>query len=121
HVAVALITAVGGAKSETPAGDTTKMPPASGAASGKTFTIAMIAKSSTNPVFLSGRQGAEDAAKELTKSSGVTVHIDWLTPPTEDGTVQAQRISQAVNAGDNAVLMSASDAGKVVGAIDDAV
>jgi hypothetical protein len=35
----------------------------------------MIAKSSTNPVFLSGRQGAEDAAKELTKSSGVTVKI----------------------------------------------
>ena len=31
----------------------------------KTFTIAMIAKSSTNPVFLSGRQGAEAAAAEL--------------------------------------------------------
>src|SRR5690349_22886380 len=122
-IALALIGALGCAKSETPAGDTTKASRASttAAGGGKTFTIAMIAKSSTNPVFLSGRQGAEDAAKELTKSSGVTVHIDWLTPPTEDGTVQAQRISQAVNAGDNAVLMSASDAGKVVGAIDDAV
>src|SRR5438046_2508840 len=86
--ALALMAAAGCAKSDKPAGDTTKAPPtASGAAGGgKTFTIAMIAKSSTNPVFLSGRQGAEDAAKELTKSSGVTVHIDWLTPPTEDGT-----------------------------------
>jgi ribose transport system substrate-binding protein len=121
-IALALVTMLGCAKSDQQPGDTTKAAPASnGAAAGaKTFTIAMIAKSSTNPVFLSGRQGAEAAAAELTKSTGVTVHIDWLTPPTEDGTVQAQRISQAVNAGDNAVLISASDAGKIVGAIDDA-
>ena len=39
-------------------------------AAGKTFTIAMIAKSSTNPVFLSGRQGAEAAAAELSKARG---------------------------------------------------
>lgn len=122
-IALALAATLGCAKSDQSAGDTTKgaSTPGGAAASGKTFTIAMIAKSSTNPVFLSGRQGAEAAAAELTKSSGVTVRVDWLTPPTEDGTVQAQRISQAVNAGDNAVLLSASDAGKVVGAIDDAV
>src|SRR5438105_2753776 len=66
------------------------------AASAKnTFTIAMIAKSSTNPVFLSGRQGAEDAADSITKATGVAVKIDWLTPPSEDGAVQAQRIAQA--------------------------
>ena len=55
--------------------------PADGAATpaGKTFTIAMIAKSSTNPVFLSGRQGAQAAAAELTKTQGVTVKIDWMT------------------------------------------
>src|SRR5579864_7166862 len=87
----------------------------------KTFTIAMIAKSSTNPVFLSGRQGAEDAAKELTQKTGVNVKIDWLTPPNEDGSIQAQRIAGAVNAGDNAILLSASDAGKLVGAVDEAV
>src|SRR6185295_1098524 len=52
---------------------------------------------------------------------GVTVQIDWLTPATEDGTVQAQRIAQAVNDGDNAILLSTSDAGKVTGAIDEAV
>jgi ribose transport system substrate-binding protein len=63
-------------------------------ATGQTFTIAMIAKSSTNPVFLSGQKGAEAAAAELTKSTGVTVKIDWLTPPNEDGAVQAQRIAR---------------------------
>jgi ribose transport system substrate-binding protein len=88
---------------------------------GKTFTIAMIAKSSTNPVFLSGRAGADSAAEELTSQHGVTVKIDWLTPPSEDATVQAQRIAQAVNSGDNAILLSASDASKLVGAVNEAV
>ncbi len=92
-----------------------------GGGSGKTFTIAMIAKSSTNPVFLSGRQGAEVAAAELSKKHGVTVKIDWLTPPNEDGAVQSQRISEAVNSGANAILLSSSDAGKVRGAVDEAV
>ena len=92
-----------------------------GGGSNKTFTIAMIAKSSTNPVFLSGRQGAEVAAAELSKANGVTVKIDWLTPPNEDGAVQAQRIAQAVNAGESAILLSASDAGKVIGAVNEAV
>ncbi len=102
-------------KAETASGD-------SGAvAGGKTFTIAMIAKSSTNPVFLSGRKGAEVAAAELSKEHGITVTIDWLTPPNEGGTVQAQKISQAVNGGANAILFSASDPGKVVGAINEAV
>jgi ribose transport system substrate-binding protein len=82
--------------------------------------IALIAKSSTNPVFLSARTGAEAAAKELTAKYGVPVTIDWLTPPQEDGQVQAQRIAQAVNEGANAVLISCSDAGKVTGAINDA-
>jgi ribose transport system substrate-binding protein len=93
----------------------------SGPPASKTFRIGMIAKSSTNPVFLSARTGAEAAAAELSKSMGIDIKIDWLTPPTEDGTVQAQKIAQAVNDGDNALLVSASDAGKVTGAINDAV
>jgi ribose transport system substrate-binding protein len=83
--------------------------------------IAVIAKSSTNPVFLSARTGAEAAAKELSQKHSVPVEIVWLTPPSEDGQVQAQRIAQAVNEGANAVLISCSDAGKVTGAINDAV
>jgi hypothetical protein len=102
---------------------TTGSAPAGGAApaAGRGLKIAMIAKSSTNPVFLSARTGAEAAAKELSQKHGIPIEIAWLTPPSEDGQVQAQRIAQAVNEGANAVLISCSDAGKVTGAINDAV
>ena len=96
--------------------------PASGTpAAARGLKIALIAKSSTNPVFLSARTGAEAAAKELSAKHNVPVEIVWLTPPAEDGQVQAQRIAQAVNEGANAILISCSDAGKVTGAINDAV
>jgi ribose transport system substrate-binding protein len=85
------------------------------------ITIAVIAKSSTNPVFLAARTGAEAAAKELSEKNNIKVDVVWLTPPQEDGQVQAQRIQQAVNDGADAILISCSDAGKVTGAIDDAV
>jgi ribose transport system substrate-binding protein len=85
------------------------------------ITIAMIAKSSNNPVFLASRTGAEAAAKELSEKNHIQVNVVWLTPPQEDGQVQAQRIQQAVNDGADAILISCSDAGKVNGAIDDAV
>src|SRR5208282_1255724 len=87
----------------------------------KSIKIALIAKSSTNPVFLSARTGAEAAAKELSQKYGITIVIDWRTPPTEDGQIQAQRIAQAVNDGVDAVLVSCSDASKLTGVIDDAV
>lgn len=90
-------------------------------AGGAGLKIAMIAKASTNPVFLSARTGAEAAAKELSQKYSIPIQIVWLTPPAEDGQVQAQRIAQAVNEGASAVLISCSDAGKVTGAIDDAV
>ena len=88
---------------------------------GGKFVIAMIAKSSTNPVFLAARTGAEKAAQEQSAKTGLDVQINWLTPPQEDAQVQAQRIQQAVNDGANAILVSSSDAGKVTGAINDAV
>ena len=96
-------------------------PAAAPATSKGPMKIAVIAKSSTNPVFLSARTGAEAAAKELSQKHNVPVEIVWLTPPAEDGQVQAQRLAQAVNEGANAVLISCSDAGKVTGAINDAV
>lgn len=85
------------------------------------ITIALIAKSSTNPVFLAARTGAEAAAADLSRQHGITVEVVWLTPPQEDGQIQAQRIQQAVNDGADAILISCSDAGKVTGAINDAV
>ena len=109
-----------GGGNKTAAGGSTAASAAAGALP-KTFTIAMIAKSSTNPVFLSGRVGAETAAAEQSKKLGIKISIDWLTPPTEDAQVQAQRVSQAVDAGDNAILMSTSDANKVTDAINSAV
>lgn len=115
-LAVATVTAALAACGKGETGEATK-----GASGAPTFRIAMIAKSSTNPVFLSGRQGAEAAAAELSAAHGVAVSIDWLTPPNEDGAVQAQRIAEAVNSGANAILLSASDAGKVRGAVDEAV
>ncbi len=87
----------------------------------KSYKIALIAKSSTNPVFLSSKTGAEAAAKDLSAKLDITIVINWLTPPTEDGQVQAQRIAQAVNEGADAILISCSDAAKVTGAINDAV
>lgn len=90
-------------------------------AAGGTFTIAMIAKSSNNPVFLAARTGAEAAAKEQSAKTGMDIQVVWLTSPQEDAQVQAQRIQQAVNDGANAILVSCSDAGKVTGAINDAV
>lgn len=90
-------------------------------AKAKDLVITMIAKSSTNPVFLSAKTGAEAAAKALSEKLGIKITIDWRTPPTEDGQVQAQNIAQAVNEGSDAILLSCSDAGKVTGAINDAV
>src|SRR6476469_1023757 len=90
-------------------------------AAGRGLKIAMIAKASTNPVFLSARTGAEAAAKELSAKHSVPIEIVWLTTPGEDGQVQAQRIAQDVNEGASAILISCSDAGKVTGAINDAV
>ena len=116
--AVALCMAVVGCSKDgdKPAG---KSVPAAGTS--KTFTIAMIGKSSNNPVFLAARTGAEAAAKDLSAKNNMRIEIAWLTPPQEDGEVQAQRIRQAVNDGANAILIAASDAGKVTGAINDAV
>jgi ribose transport system substrate-binding protein len=91
-------------------------PPAAPAA--KPIRIAMIGKSSTNPIFLSARTGAEAAAKDLSGKVGVPVEVLWLTPPQEDGALQAQRVEQAVKEGASAILISCSDADRVTPAID---
>ena len=83
--------------------------------------IAMIAKSTTNPVFLSARKGAETAAKELAEKHGMPVQIVWMTPDNEDGDLQARAIEQAAKDRASAILISCSDASKVTGAINDAV
>jgi len=72
--------------------------------------ITMIAKSSKNPVFLSAKQGAEQAAKALSKKhSKFDVIIDWKTPPNENENAQVDSIRKAVTEGTNAILISCSD------------
>ncbi len=115
---------VAGCGSPQPAVTTTTTTPtgtASNAPVKKDLKIALIAKSSTNPVFMASKVGAEAAAAELGPKNGIKITIDWLTPQQESGEEQAKRIAQAVNAGDNVILMSCSDAAKVTGAINDAV
>jgi ribose transport system substrate-binding protein len=87
----------------------------------KDFTITLIAKSTTNPVFLSAKTGAEAAAKEFGAANSLNIIIDWQTPEKEDGQIQAQNIAQAVTRHSDAILISCSDAQKVTGAINDAV
>ena len=93
----------------------------SGPARSRGLTIAMIAKSTTNPIFVSARKGAETAAKELAEKHGVHIEIVWMTPDHEDAQVQAVAIAQAVKDRASAILISCSDADKVTGAINDAV
>jgi ribose transport system substrate-binding protein len=83
--------------------------------------IAMIAKSTTNPIFVSARKGAETAARELAQKHGVPIEIVWMTPDHEDADVQALAIAQAVKDRVSAILISCSDADKVTAAINDAV
>ena len=75
----------------------------------------MIAKSTTNPVFVSARKGAEAAAKELAEKHGVPIQIVWMTPDHEDGQLQATAIAQAVKDRASAILISCSDADEVTG------
>jgi ribose transport system substrate-binding protein len=88
----------------------------------KTINITMVAKSSTNPVFLSARIGAEAAAKDLSeKYSMIDVKIDWRTPMTENPKEQAERILNAVSDGTDAIIASCSDEDTLTTAINEAV
>jgi len=102
-----------GGTSTTTTGDNTAKP--------KVLKIVMIAKSQSNPVFPVSDMGAQAAAVELSKSTGVNITVDWETPANEDAQEQANRITEGVNNGAGAILISCSDAAKVKGAIDDAV
>src|SRR4051794_20762547 len=62
------------------------------ASSGDEVVIGYIAKSSDNPVFMAAHKGAQDAAAELSKSTGKKITVKILTPPKEDGKAQADAI-----------------------------
>jgi ribose transport system substrate-binding protein len=108
---------LGGCRAERPSGPAATSVPARPPG----LRIAMIAKSTTNPIFVSARKGAETAAKELGEKHRVPIEIVWMTPDHEDAQVQALAIAQAVKDRVSAILISCSDAEKVTGAINDAV
>src|ERR1022692_101 len=67
------------------------------------YVFGLIAKSQNNPVFVSCRIGAEDAAVELSKRYGVRISVRWQTPNEEDAQKQAQFIELLVNQGVDAI------------------
>jgi ribose transport system substrate-binding protein len=87
----------------------------------KTYTIGLVAKSQSNPVFQATRVGANDAAKELGKKFGVEIKIDWRTPNDEDAQKQAEAVEQLVLAGADGIAVSCSDANKLTDSINRAV
>ncbi|MBC8001500.1 MAG: substrate-binding domain-containing protein [Opitutaceae bacterium] len=87
----------------------------------KSYTIGLVAKSQSNPVFQAARVGAETAAKELGARHGLLIKIDWRTPNDEDAQKQAEAVEQLVLAGANGIAVSCSDANKLTDAINSAV
>jgi len=83
--------------------------------------IAVVAKSSSNFVFLPARRGAEDAAQALSRTLGARIEVAWLTPDHEDAALQAAAVRQAVSQGMGAVLIACSEAGTLTPAINQAV
>ena len=105
-VAMLMASGVGACGGEQPAAP----PAASEPARSPGLKIAMIAKSTTNPVFVSARKGAETAARELGEKHGILIQIVWMTPDHEDGELQATAVAQAVKDRASAILISCSDA-----------
>jgi ribose transport system substrate-binding protein len=90
-------------------------------AHGDTLTIAIIGKSSSNPVFLAAENGAAAAARDLAQKHTMHIAVRSLTPSQESAETQAERVREAVNYGADAILISASDAAKLTAPINAAV
>ena len=74
---IAMVACSGGGAAKTDSASASKT--ATQAGSKSKITIAMIAKSSTNPVFLAARIGADRAAAELTEKLGIQVSVSQFT------------------------------------------
>ncbi|MEY2407339.1 MAG: ribose transport system substrate-binding protein [Verrucomicrobiota bacterium] len=91
------------------------------AATQKSYTFGMIAKSQGNPFFEAAHSGALDAARDLGAKHGLKIKIDWRTPNEEDSQKQAEFIEQLLLAGVDGLIISCSDAKKLTDAINKAV
>jgi ribose transport system substrate-binding protein len=93
---------------------------ASPAGAKSNYTIGLVAKSQSNPVFQAARVGAMDAARDLSAKYKIKIKIDWRTPNDEDAQKQAEAIEQLVLAGADGIAVSCSDANKLTDAINSA-
>ena len=88
----------------------------------KTIVITMIAKSSSNPVFLSAKTGAISEAENISeKYSKLDVVINWKTPENENASEQTEIIRNSVREGNQAIIVSCSDSDSLTSAINKAV
>ncbi len=86
----------------------------------RSIVIGMIAKSQGNPFFEASRVGANDAAAQLGKKYGLKIKIDWRTPNEEDSQKQAEIIEQLLLNGADGIIISCSDANKLIDSINKA-
>jgi ribose transport system substrate-binding protein len=105
-------------KTDAPKADS---PKSSTPASKKSYSIGIVAKSTTNPVFQAAKTGAFDACAALSKEYSVEIKPIWLTPVKEDAQEQAQKIEQLVSQGVDGISISCTDGDVLLKPIDDAV
>ncbi|MBI5433733.1 MAG: substrate-binding domain-containing protein [Planctomycetes bacterium] len=92
-----------------------------GADGDTSLVIGIVAKSQSNPVFQAAHAGAKAAAKELSLRRGVSIVLDFQTPPEESAEKQAAAIELLARAGASGIAVSCSDANTCNAAIDKAV
>jgi ribose transport system substrate-binding protein len=108
------------AEAAKPAEKPAEKPAAVASSKGKKYTIGVIAKSQSNPVFVAAHTGAVAAAKDLSAKYGIEVTIDWRTPANEDAQQQAQYLEQLVSTGVSGISLSCTDAKVLTAAINSA-
>lgn len=82
--------------------------------------MAFIPKTSNNPVFKLGNDGAQFAARALTHSHGRQVNVEYLASPALDPSTEEGFIRQAIAAKKDALLVSCID-DSMTAPIDEAV
>ncbi|MCC6285677.1 MAG: substrate-binding domain-containing protein [Phycisphaerales bacterium] len=114
-VGAALLAGCGGGKKDEP-----KKPAPSPGGTPASYTIGVIAKSTSNKIFLPVEKGAKDAAAALSAELGIEVSVIWQTPPNEDAKLQSEYITNLASQCDG-IAISVSDANMLTQAIDGVV